>query len=143
MRIIDANLLIYAYDKDAPQHALAKAWLEDVYKNDDLVGLPRLVLLAFLRISTNPRIMNTPIKTEIAMEIVENLVAHAKTVVVDCGPNHWKVFRDLVVRSGVYGPSITDAFLASLAIEHGATLCSCDAGFRRYAELSLEIPKVS
>ena len=118
MRIVDANLLIYAFDKDAPQHAMAKSWLEDVYSRDDLVGLPRLVLLAFLRITTNPRIMNTPIKTEIAMEIVENLVAHAKTVVVDCGPNHWKVFKDLVVRSCT-GPQSPMRFWHRLRLSTG------------------------
>ena len=48
MKIIDANLLVYAFDLDSPQHARAKEWLEGVYRSDDLVGLPRLVLLAFM-----------------------------------------------------------------------------------------------
>ena len=140
MKIIDANLLVYAFDLDSPQHARAKEWLEGVYRSDDLVGLPRLVLLAFIRIATNPRILNKPATPGEALEIVELLSAHPKSLIVECGPNHWTLFRDLVIRAGVFGPAISDAFLATLAIEHGATLCSCDEGFRRYAGLLFENP---
>jgi toxin-antitoxin system PIN domain toxin len=140
MKIVDANLLLYAFDSESPSHTKAKTWLERIYRDDDLVGLPRHVLLAFIRISTNPRIMKTPAKPEAALAIVESLISHPKTLLVECGPNHWPLFRSLVIRAGVSGPSISDAFLATLAIEHGATLCSCDEGFRRYADLSFENP---
>ena len=62
------------------------------------------------------------------------------TLMVECRPNHWALFRDLVMRAGVFGPSISDAFLATLAIERGATLCSGDEGFRRYDGLLFENP---
>lgn len=140
MKIIDANLLVYAFDMDSLHHVRAKEWLEGVYREDDLVGLPRFVLLAFIRIATNPRILNTPAKVEDALDIVERLSSHPKSLMVECGPNHWTLFRDLVMRAGVFGPSISDAFLATLALEHGATLCSCDEGFRRYAGLLFNNP---
>ena len=140
MKIIDASVLLYAFDIDSPKCLKAKDWIEDLYRTEDLVGLPRLVILAFVRISTNPRIMNIPSSPEAALGIVETLTGHPKTRIVECGANHWKVFREVVSRSGVFGPSISDAFLASLAIEHGATLCSCDEGFRRYPGLKFENP---
>lgn len=35
---------------------------------------------------------------------------------------------------------VTDAHLAALAIEHGATLCSTDNDFKRFARLRHENP---
>ena len=40
----------------------------------------------------------------------------------------------------VTGPLVTDAALAALAIEHGATLCSTDTDFRRFRGVRLVNP---
>ena len=88
MKIIDANLLVYAFDADSVHHKRAKEWLEEVYRGDNLVGLPRLVLLAFIRITTNPRIMQIAAPASAAIAIVDKLVSHPKSLVVECGPNH-------------------------------------------------------
>lgn len=140
MRIIDANLLIFAFREASERHAEAKSWLERVYATDDVVGIPALVLLAFVRITTNPRIMSPPARLETAFGQVEELLNHPKTLVVEPGPSHWKVLRKVALQAGVRGPAMTDAFLATLAIEHGATLCSQDEGFRRYKDLRFENP---
>jgi predicted nucleic acid-binding protein len=52
--LVDANLLIYAVNKDLPQHKRARAWLEASLSGAGEVGLPWVSLLAFLRICTNP-----------------------------------------------------------------------------------------
>jgi predicted nucleic acid-binding protein len=115
-------------------------WLEKIYREDDLVGVARITLLALMRIVTNPRVMRTAASPQQALSWVEVLSGHPKSLVIDSGPNHWTVFKGLVSQSGVYGPSMTDAFLASLAVEYGATLCSLDNGFRRYGRLMFENP---
>lgn len=140
MKLVDANLLIYAFDQASEHHSRAQAWLEDTYAEDDLVGLPQVVLLAFVRIITNPRVMARPATSREALERLDLLLSHPKTVVVDCGPSHWALFREVTLGAGVYGPSITDAHLATLALEHGATLCSHDEGFRRFPDLRFEDP---
>ncbi len=140
MRIIDANILIYAWDSASPQHSIAKPWLEEIYAKDDMVGLPRVVLLAFLRIVTNPRIMKVAVSGSDAMSFTDQLITYPKTVIVEPGPNHWSIFRNVVTTSGVFGPSMTEAYLASLALEHGALLCSHDDGFRRFVGLKFENP---
>jgi uncharacterized protein len=43
--------------------------------------------------------------------------------------------RDLLARLGVAGNLTSDAHLAALAIEHGATLYSADNDFSRFAGL--------
>ena len=49
----------------------------------------------------------------------------------------WPLLRELVVEAQVSGPLLTDAALAALALEHGATLCSTDRDFRRFRGLKL------
>jgi len=140
MRVLDANLIIYAYTRSAPQHKEASSWMARIYSEDDLVGLPRISLLAFLRIVTNPRLASVAIPTEVAVARVDTLLAHPKSVVLEAGTKHWAIFKDLVDSAGIFGPSMTDAHLAALAIEHGSTLCSHDEGFRRFAGLKFENP---
>jgi toxin-antitoxin system PIN domain toxin len=140
LRIIDANLLIYAWDSSSPHHERARTWLEDVYASDDIVGIPRLVALAFVRIVTNPRAMVVAATPHEALKRMDSLINHPKTVVVDAGVRHWSIFKSLVAESGVSGPSMTDAFLAALALEHGAWFCSHDSGFRRFSGLKFENP---
>ena len=55
MILSDANLLLYAYDKSSSSHARSRRWLEAALSGDEPVGLAWITLLAFLRISTNPR----------------------------------------------------------------------------------------
>ena len=56
MTIIDANLLLYAYNADAPQQKASAQWLQELLKSGGIVGLPWVMLWAFVRISTNSRI---------------------------------------------------------------------------------------
>ncbi len=46
----------------------------------------------------------------------------------------------LLEATGTAGNLTTDAHLAALAISHGATLASCDAGFGRFRHLRWEDP---
>ncbi len=48
------------------------------------------------------------------------------------GPNHWPLFRGLMLASGTAGNLISDAHLAAMAIERGATVCSTDHDFNRF-----------
>jgi predicted nucleic acid-binding protein len=50
--LVDANLLIYAIDSDSPQQDRARPWLERVLSDAAPVGLPWIVILAFVRITT-------------------------------------------------------------------------------------------
>lgn len=56
----DANLILYAYNEDAPKHIEAKEWLEEQFSSPDSFGLSWQVITAFLRISTNPKAFPQP-----------------------------------------------------------------------------------
>ena len=61
MILVDANLLIYPIDSDSPQHDRARPWLERVLSDPAPVGLPWIVILAFVPITTRAGIMSRPL----------------------------------------------------------------------------------
>jgi predicted nucleic acid-binding protein len=50
--LVDAKLLIYPIDADSPHHECAKRWLQEILSGSSWVGLPWIVILEFLRITT-------------------------------------------------------------------------------------------
>lgn len=135
MKVIDLNVLLYAVNRDSPRHAAARAWLESTLSGEETVGLPWVVLLGFLRISTSPYILPRPISIEQAIQVVGSWLSQPCVVPLNPGDEHWRILRDLLAIAGSAGNLTTDAHLAALAIEHGAELCSTDSDFGRFAHL--------
>jgi uncharacterized protein len=61
--------------------------------------------------------------------------------VIGAGEQFWGLLKDQILEAQVTGPLVTDAALAALALEHGATLCSADRDFRRFRGLKLIDPR--
>lgn len=135
MKIPDANLLLYAVDSASPRHAAARRWLEDRLSGTETVGFAWVVLLAFLRLGTNPRVFRDPLDPREALDLIEEWLAQPCAAVVEPTDRHPAILRELLEPLGTAGNLTTDAHLAALAIEHGAELCSCDADFSRFPGL--------
>jgi toxin-antitoxin system PIN domain toxin len=140
MIIVDANLLIYAVNRDAPQHPQAKAWLEQVLAGRETVGLPWNAILAFLRLTTRPGVFQKPLSVAAALDVVGSWLESEAVTVVHPGPRHYQVLRELLLDRGTGGNLTPDAHLAALAIEHGAELCSLDGDFSRFSRLEWRNP---
>lgn len=140
MRLVDLNLLLYAVNRDASQHAVAKSWLEERLNGDETVALSWSVILGFLRLSTNARVFAHPMAPEQAMALVDEWLALPVVQVVTPGEQHWVTLRALLSESGAAGNLTTDAHLAALAIEHGAELESSDTDFARFRGLRWSNP---
>lgn len=135
MILVDANLLIYAVNRDAPQHAAARAWWEAVLSGTTQVGLPWLVLLAFLRLTTNPRVVRSPLPADRALAFVDEWLQQPYVVPAGPGEHHWLILKQLLGDSGTAGNLANDAHLAAVAIEQGYTVYSADNDFKRFAGL--------
>lgn len=135
MRIVDANVLLYAVNADAPSHDAAKAWLDGALGGREAVGFAWIVLLAFLRLATNPSVFPRPLEVDQAFGSIEGWLAQQTAVVVEPTPRHAAVLRGLLGTSGTAGNLVTDAHLAALAVEHGAELASFDTDFARFPGL--------
>ena len=140
MILLDANLLIYAYDSVAAEHIPARSWLERRFSSSEVVGLSWITILAFLRIATSRRYESDPMSTEEAASVVTGWIALRNVALVSPTEQHWTILSDLLAKSQARGPLIMDAHLAALAIEHGATLCTNDRDFLRFPGLKVEFP---
>ena len=140
MTLVDANVLLYAYDRTSRFHAAARSWLEEQLSGSALVGLPWSVLLAFLRISTNARALLRPLSTDQATAIVSSWIDVPSVVIPAPGPGHWDILAGLLVASQARGPIVSDAHLAALTLEHGGVLATTDRDFTRFEGLRVMDP---
>ena len=140
MILLDANLLLYAYDADAREHNRARSWLERRLSGEEKVGFSWITILAFLRIATSRRYESIPMTTAEASSIVDGWMEAPNVALLSPTEQHWAILSDLLPKSQARGPLIMDAHLAALAIEHGATLCTNDRDFLRFPGLKVEFP---
>jgi toxin-antitoxin system PIN domain toxin len=138
--LIDANVLLYAYHPADERHSAAKSWLQATLSGVEPVRFAWITLWAFLRISTNPRVYEMPLLPTEASAAVAAWLSRSTVGVLDPGEQHWALLSRLLSDNQVKGPLVTDAVLAALAIEHGATLYTTDAGFARFAGLKWRNP---
>jgi len=134
MTILDANVLLYAYNADAPQQPSAAKWLKKLFASGDTIVLPWVTIWAFIRISTNSRIWPEPRPAADVFATVREWLAQPGVIALGPGPLHATILEELVVE-GAVGPQVTDAVLAALAMEHGAVLASTDQHFSRFRNL--------
>ncbi len=140
MKVVDLNLLIYAVNEDAPQHARARRWWEATLNGDEQVGLAWAVVLGFLRLCIRSGVLPRPLAPKQALDLVQAWILHPLVVPLHAGDQHWVILRKLLEPTGMAGNLTTDAHLAALAIEYGGTLCSTDADFARFKSLKFENP---
>jgi toxin-antitoxin system PIN domain toxin len=138
--LIDANILLYAHDRSSPHHEAARVWLETTLSKPEPVGLSWLTILAFLRISTNPRVLQHPFSVAEAVAIVAGWLQRPTVTILHPSDRHWEILQDLMIKGQAHGPLATDAHLAALAIEQGATLATADRDFTRFPGLRILNP---
>ena len=135
MILPDLNLLIYAYNDDAFEHARAKAWWETCLSDTRPVGLPWAVIVGFLRLMTNRRLQREPASMPEAMHYIRSWLERPHVEILTPGSRHLDLLDSLMRDAQASGSLATDAHLAALAIEHGAELNSNDADFSRFSGL--------
>jgi uncharacterized protein len=138
--LVDANLLIYAKVANLAQHEAARTWFDEVLNGSNRVGLPWPSLLAFVRLTSNPRVFTRAQTVTEAWTQVEQWLALETVWIPHPTERHQEVLgrllRDEVQRSQL----VPDAHLAALAIEHGLILCSADGDFARFSGLRWQNP---
>jgi len=138
--LVDANLLLYAYHPRAEQHASSRAFIESALSGSEPVCFSWSTLWAFLRISTNPHAFEFPLSLSEVDAAVESWLSQPVVGILEPGERHWEILRRLVREGQCVSASITDAALAAIAVEHGATLHTTDRGFARFPGLSFRNP---
>jgi uncharacterized protein len=138
--VIDANLLIYAYDLASADHKKSLVWLENVLSGVEAVGLPWRSMSAFLRVITNRRLAGTRVAVEQAVHIVEEWLQQPNVQILVPGDQHWSVLRRMILEGRASGPLVSDAQIAALTIEYGGVLHTADRDFARFPGLRWKNP---
>jgi uncharacterized protein len=138
--ILDVNILIYAVNRDAALHSRAKSWLEATLLGTEIIGVPWIVILAFLRLTTRAGFFRNPMPLEAAFDMLDSWLEQPSVVIVDPGSRHRTILRQLLSAIGTGGNLTSDAHLAALALEHRAELCSFDQDFGRFPGLQWRNP---
>lgn len=132
MKLVDANVLLYAVDSDSRHHDAARRWLESALSGGDTVLLPWVCALAFLRLTTNARMYENPLEVDDAIDIVETWLTQPAVISPEPAAGHLARVRELLRDTGSGGNLVTDAHLAALAMQHRATVVTFDSDFVRF-----------
>jgi len=140
MTLIDTNLLVYATFAGMPEHAQARAWVQEQVRRTG-AALCWPVLYALLRLITNPRVAGSnavPVRS--GWDIVAAYVAQPAVRIVAPGSGHAAIAAELARTPGLRSDDVPDIEIAALAIEHGLALATHDHGFRRFVAVRVLDP---
>lgn len=140
MLLADVNIFIYAHRPESPRAQDHHDWLRHALHGDEPFGVSELVLAAFLRIVTNHRVYREPTPVPVALSFCDAVLTAPAAHPVRPSGRHWQIFTRLCADVGARGNLVPDAFLAALAIEHGATWVTTDRGFARFPGLRWRPP---
>jgi len=136
----DVNVLVYALREELPHHVSARAWLESALIGDQPVGIFEPTLASCLRIVTNRRIFSTPTPMPLALAFINTIRSAPTAQRIGSTSESWAIFGRLCEETPAIGDDVPDAYLASIAIAHGAVLISTDKGFARFSSLAWRVP---
>jgi len=138
--LVDANLLLWAHHSGFDKHAQTEAWWSSVLSSTPIVGIPWLSTLAFLRISTHPRVFDRPLTAGEAWSVVDGWLQRPNVTSPGPTERHAAILEPLIVDTPAPANHTTDAHLAAIAIEWGLELQSADSDFARYEGLRWRNP---
>ncbi len=140
---LDANILLYASDESSPKHARARAFLTECSADPETLCLAWSTLMAYLRISTHPRIFGRPLAPDVAQANVESLMRLPQVRVIAEEERFWTHYRRVVGDLVVRGNLVPDAHLAALLHQHDVrVLYTADVDFRKFDVLQVRNPFV-
>jgi uncharacterized protein len=141
MKTPDVNLLLYAINADSPQHKAALGWLESAFSSAGGIAFCWPAVLGFLRLSTRSGIFGQPLTVDRALELMNAWLDHPAARMIAPTERHAAVLSGLLLARGRGGNVVSDAHIATLAIENGAELGTFDRDFEQFAGLRVTLLK--
>lgn len=136
MILPDVNTLVYAFRVESRLHQPYRTWLEALVAGEDELAIVDTALSGVVRVVTNRAVFDNPAPVADALDFVEWIVAAARPRWISSGGETWRQFRRFADQdSGITGNRVPDAYLAAVAVTHGARLATADRGFARFPGL--------
>ena len=140
MTLVDANILLYAYDFTSPHHVASRRWLEAEFSSGRPIAFALITLLAFVRISSDYRIYAVPLTPAVACSLVEEWLRQPNVRLLQPGSRTWILLTEFCEVGQAKGAMVMDAHLGALALEHGATVATTDRDFMRFPNVRVTNP---
>jgi uncharacterized protein len=138
---VDVDLLLYASDRDAPQHGRAVDFLSSCAQGPQVFCLAWPTLMGYLRMATHPRLFAQPLTHADALRNVESLMSLPHCRVIGELPGFWAAYREVTADVPTRGNLVPDAHLAALLRDNGVTtLYTHDRDFRKFGFLDVRDP---
>lgn len=140
--VIDTNLLLFAANRDAPEHAMAVSFLESAASSSGPWYLTEGIAYEFLRVATHPRVFEGPLEAKDALRFLAALLGHPGFLLLHAGERHWAVLGQVVrEQRQPAGNIFFDIRTVALMRENGVRrIYSADADFLRFREIEVLNP---
>jgi toxin-antitoxin system PIN domain toxin len=134
MFVADTNVLVYAADESAPEHARCRALLEGWRRRNGAWYLTWGICYEFLRVVTHPRVLRRPWRLDQAQAYLTAVLEAPALGVLVATERHARVLTEVVADiPGLSGNIIHDTQTAVLMREHGIRrICTRDTEFHRF-----------
>jgi len=143
VKLVDANVLLYAVNERSARHREAREWLDAAVAGRDTVAFAWIALLAFVRLVTHPGLFPRPLRPSDAVGVVRHWLEQPAVTVLEPTPRHLDVLDELLGDVGTAGNLVNDAHLAALSLEHGCAIVSYDADFGRFPGVRWHAPSAA
>lgn len=140
MILPDVNLLVYAYNADAPLHGQARRWWETCLDDSRPVAIAWVVALGFVRLMTSRAVMQRPMAMETALGHLGRWLERPSVLILQPGPRHLAILSSFCDAGVLHSALLTDAHIAALAIDNQAVVHSNDNDFSRFPGLRWSNP---
>jgi len=142
VKLVDANVLLYASNGRAEHHEISRGWLSGALSGSETVIIPWVNVIAYLRLSTHPRLHEKPSTVSEALDFVRKVVAVPIVIHGDPDGQHLNRVADLLGATGRGGNLVNDAHLGALALQYDATVITFDNDFGRFPGVRWSRPTV-
>lgn len=130
---IDANILIYETNVDAPEHEAAREALAGAWNGSERIVLFAPAVLAYLRKVTHRTLPSRPVSVRQALESIDQVLALNHVTFESDTSDGWSMLREVALRHDTSRSLVHDAHIVALMHQHGvATIWTHDVDFRRF-----------
>jgi predicted nucleic acid-binding protein len=140
--VVDANILAYATNADAPNHTTSRALLDAARSPSATLYLTSQIVCEFYSVITNPRRVANPSSSHQALQIVLALLALPGIRTLPTPTHTTSVLMELLQRHPVTGGEIFDLqIVATMKLNNVLRIYTFNpADFEMFSELIVVVP---
>ena len=142
MFVVDTNILLYAADRHAPEHAECRRRLIEWRVQPTAWHLTWCIIYEFLRVSTHPRVFRNPFPLSNSWKFIQAVLASPSLSLLVETERHAQVSTEVFKQfSTISGNFVFNTHTAILMKEHGVkTIYTRDTDFHKFPFLDVIDP---